>query len=132
VLVEVGSSFARTGCRTLDEVLSLASAVAAEPAVARLVGVEGFEGSIRGEPGCEVEGRVADFLGFLGLAAEAIDARGLFATDEILLTAGGSAYFDLVARILGATRIRLPRRIVLRSGCYISHDSSMYEGLVGR
>ena len=132
VLVEVGSSFARTGCRTLEEVLSLASAIGDLPQAARLVGAEGFEGSIRGQLGEEVEGRITDFLGFLSLAAESIDARGLFHTDEILITAGGSAYFDLVAKTLTATRVRSSKRVILRSGCYISHDSGMYVDMIER
>jgi D-serine dehydratase len=132
VLVEVGSAFARTGSRTLSEVLALAEAIATVPEAATLVGVEGFEGSIRGAPGPEIESRVTDFLGLVSLAAEAIEARGLFATDEVLLSAGGSAYFDLVATILSATRIPRAKRVVLRSGCYIAHDSAMYEDLVAR
>ena len=132
VLVEVGSSFARTGSRTLAEVLAQAEAIAAHPQAAVLVGVEGFEGSMRGELGYEVERRIADFLGFLSLAAESIEARGLFNTDEVLLSAGGSAYFDLVASILNETRIPRAKRVVLRSGCYISHDSAMYVDLVER
>src|SRR5690606_19071602 len=123
VLVEVASSFARTGSRTLGATLAQAEAIAAKPKAAVLVGVEGFEGSMRGEPGYEVEHRIVDFLGFLSLAAESIEARGLFNTEEVLLSAGGSAYFDLVASILNETRIPRPKRVVLRSGCYISHDS---------
>jgi D-serine dehydratase len=48
-----------------------------------------------------------------------------------LLTAGGSAYFDLVARgfekVGGFSR---PVRAVLRSGCYLTSDHGSYERLI--
>jgi D-serine dehydratase len=44
----------------------------------------------------------------------------------LLLTAGGSAYFDLAARLLRA--VEHPRLLkVLRSGCYVSHDHGVYD-----
>ena len=132
VLVEVGSQFARTGSRTISDVLDLAKALAAIPKAAALVEVEGFEGSIRGSGASEIESRVVDFLGLVSFAAEAIEARGLFRSNEVILSAGGSAYFDLVATVLSEARIEQPRRIVLRSGCYIAHNSSMYEHLIRR
>lgn len=43
-----------------------------------------------------------------------------------MLSAGGSAYFDIVASRLRDVRLSRPHRVVLRSGCYVSHDSDMY------
>ena len=51
--------------------------------------------------------------------------RGWFAHDEIILTAGGSAIFDLVAARLTPDLGR-PVRGVLRSGCYLTHDHQRY------
>jgi D-serine dehydratase len=68
-----------------------------------------------------------------GVAAVAAgcDEQGLFEADEVIVSAGGSALFDLVA-----TRMRLPLsrpvRGVLRSGCYITHDHGHYQRLVHR
>jgi D-serine dehydratase len=58
------------------------------------------------------------------IAREAI-ANGWFAREEIILTAGGSAIFDLVAERLTPDLGR-PVRGVLRSGCYLTHDHQRY------
>jgi D-serine dehydratase len=42
------------------------------------------------------------------------------------LSAGGSAFFDLVVKKFAASGLSLPTRIVLRSGCYLTQDSLMY------
>jgi D-serine dehydratase len=58
------------------------------------------------------------------IAREAI-AQGWFAHEEIILTAGGSAIFDLVAERL-LPDLGRPVRGVLRSGCYLTHDHQRY------
>jgi D-serine deaminase-like pyridoxal phosphate-dependent protein len=58
----------------------------------------------------------------------AADRRGLFGGDEIVLTAGGSAYFDrVVARAAELGETGRPVRVLLRSGCYLTHDHGSYE-----
>ena len=59
-------------------------------------------------------------------AAKACDDQKLFADEEILLTAGGSAVFDLVVPLLRAQNLSKPVRGVLRSGCYVTHDHGNY------
>lgn len=125
VLLEGGVAGGRTGCRDRTEALAVARAVKAAPHLA-LAGVEGFEGLIQGESDAAREQAVAAFLDFLAGLAEACDAEDLFETPTVLLTAGGSAYFDLVARRLGAVALRRPTRVVTRSGCYLTHDSGLY------
>src|SRR5690606_24707454 len=46
----------------------------------------------------------------------------------LLLTAGGSAYFDTVTAQLtaAADQAGVPATVVLRSGAYISHDEGLY------
>jgi D-serine dehydratase len=118
VLVEIGVAGARTGCRTLPGALEVAQSIAAVPGL-MLAGVEAFEGVLPDTTA------VASLMMRVIEAAQAIDARGLF-TGDIVLTAGGSAFFDLVAAGLGS--IRLSRRVlrVLRSGCYLTQDHFGY------
>ncbi|WIJ25812.1 alanine racemase [Devosia sp. RR2S18] len=132
VLVEMGSSFGRAGCRTSGEALALAERVAAMSRAAMLVGIEGFEGSIRGEGQAQIEERILDFLGLMTETARQVEERGLFGGREILLTAGGSSFFDLVARALSSAKLSGPTRVVLRSGCYITHDAGMYKHQIDR
>jgi D-serine dehydratase len=56
------------------------------------------------------------------------DAESRFAEGDILLSAGGSAVFDLVLPLLRTTGLSKPVVGVLRSGCYITHDHGYYRG----
>ncbi|WP_219215445.1 amino acid deaminase [Variovorax boronicumulans] len=120
VMLEIGMLNARTGCRTHDEAMLLARALHASAAV-RLVGIECYEG-------LGVSGRTerdASYADALMARVEAIarccDAEGLFEAEEVLVSAGGSSIFDLVAGRLKPSLGR-PVRGLLRSGCYITHD----------
>lgn len=127
VLVEGGYRGGRTGCRTVEEALAVAAAVKAAAPHLALRGVEGFEGI---PPGATVEEReinVRTFLRFLLEIARRCDADDLFADGPVLLSAGGSAYYDLVADILGGAPLNRETRLVLRSGCYLTHDSGLYR-----
>jgi D-serine deaminase-like pyridoxal phosphate-dependent protein len=124
VLVELGVPGGRTGCRTLDEALAVADAVGEAPSLA-LAGVEGFEGVLGSA------GDVDAFVARLRELAVALDGRGAFAgMEEIVVTAGGSAWFDRVLAGLGGPwELSAPVRVVLRSGCYLTHDSGFYARL---
>jgi D-serine dehydratase len=43
------------------------------------------------------------------------------------LTAGGSSYYDVVASILGTVTLSRPTSVVVRSGCYLTHDVGIYK-----
>ena len=61
--------------------------------------------------------------------AKLCDAERLFDTDEVLMSAGGSAIFDLVAGRLKPTLGR-PVRGLLRPGCYLTHDHGNYRRML--
>lgn len=123
VLIEVGVGGARAGCRDDTLVATLAERLRAAPRL-RLVGLEAFEGVV-GEAA-----QVDALMKRIGQLAVELDARGAFAdAGEILLTAGGSAYFDRVSEGLRDVRLGKPVRIVIRSGCYVTHDHGFYERL---
>jgi D-serine dehydratase len=71
--------------------------------------------------------RVVSFLGFLGAIAEGCDSEGLMAPGPVILSAGGSAFYDLVAETFNALSLEREKLVVIRSGCYLTHDSIMYE-----
>jgi D-serine dehydratase len=126
VLVELGYPGGRTGCRTEAEALAVARAVHGSGGALALAGVEGFEGLLRGDTHAATLALVEAFLGRMVALAEACAAEGLFAGEPVLLTAGGSSHFDVVARKLGGARLGRPVQVLLRSGCYITHDSGLY------
>ena len=122
VFVELGIAGGRTGARSVAAALTVAEA-AHQSSHLTLAGVSGFEGILGPIGGRSAAGVVTDFLDQIVELAEAIDARGWFgSTSETILTAGGSSYFDHVLDRFQRAQISGPKRIVLRSGCYITHD----------
>jgi D-serine dehydratase len=65
----------------------------------------------------------------VGEVARRCAREGLFESEEVLLTAGGSSYFDLVVRRLSGVDLGRPSRVLLRSGCYAFHDVGHYARL---
>ncbi|MFF2652074.1 amino acid deaminase [Streptomyces sp. NPDC058045] len=126
VVVELGAGEgARTGVRTEAECAAVADAVGATRTL-RLVGVAGYEAEV---PGAGPESVRAWVRQLTGLAAE-FDAAGRFAgagREEIVVSAGGSAWFDAVADVFAEIpELSLPVLKLLRSGAYVSHDSGHY------
>ncbi|MEU0511353.1 MULTISPECIES: amino acid deaminase [Amycolatopsis] len=129
VLVELGGDGGRTGARDLDTALAAAEAAHASPAL-RLAGTGGYEGALAHDPGPESRRTVDTYLGRLRELTAAIGRRGLFAgLDQVIVTAGGSAYFDQVAAALTGDWDGLPVVPVLRSGAYLTHDDGFYRGI---
>jgi len=173
VLIELGRSGGRTGCRSVEAAQALAHLAAATPGV-RVVGVEAYEGLAASGDSARDAACVAAWMGDLEALIQRLERDGFWSNDEeILVSAGGSSVFDLVAdalvkarersaraldpardigqphrmpRVQGkrrdpgndpgpgtaqrteqvAVQSRRPWRIVLRSGCYITHDDGTY------
>lgn len=128
VLIEIGVPGGRTGCRTHADALALAERLHHSPAV-RLIGIECYEGG--GASGkTEPDSAYADALmQRVAAIALACDSAGWFADAEVLISAGGSAIFDLVASQMRPALSR-PVRALLRSGCYVTHDHGFYRRMV--
>jgi D-serine deaminase-like pyridoxal phosphate-dependent protein len=128
VLVEVGFERGRTGCRSVAEARALAEAVASAPEL-ELVGTEGYEGIIGGDRSEAALGAVDAFLHRLRETTIELDRAGAFAgRDRILVSAGGSAYFDRVVEVLGPEwPLGAAVDLVVRAGGYITHDVGLYE-----
>lgn len=140
VLVELGFAGGRTGCRTTAEAAATAAATDTAGTLA-LAGVAGFEGGIGHDSTPATLDAVAGYCRRLRELARSLwsgrpsGARppGARRGDSgpsgawPLITAGGSAYFDIVARELTAADPGEPLpTVVLRSGCYLTHDDGMY------
>lgn len=127
VLVEVGRTGGRAGARTVADALATARAVADSP-VLRLVGVGGYEGVLVNDPSPYSLSVIDTFLSRMREVTERIHRERLFETGTVVLTAGGSCFFDRVAEVLTAPWPSGPDvQPVLRSGCYIVHDDGFYR-----
>ncbi|WP_405880020.1 amino acid deaminase [Streptomyces sp. NBC_01384] len=127
VVVELAAGAgARTGARTEAECAAVADAVAATGTL-RLVGVAGYEGEV---PGADPD-RVHAWLRRLTALAVDFDKAGRFeGVAEIVVSAGGSAWFDAVADVFSELPdLSLPVLKLLRSGAYVSHDDGHYRRL---
>ncbi|WP_327361785.1 alanine racemase [Streptomyces sp. NBC_01296] len=128
VVVELGAGEgARTGARTDEDCRAVADAVAGA-ATLRLVGIAGYEAEV---PGADPDS-VHAYLSRLTALAVEFDRAGRFAPDleEIVVSAGGSAWFDAVADVFGALpELSRPTLRLLRSGAYVSHDHGWYTRL---
>lgn len=124
VLVELGLPGGRTGVRDDAEALALARRLHASPAV-RLAGVEAYEGLWATGDDSGDAALVDALMRRLHALAAACEAEGLFEVEQPIVSAGGSAVFDLVARGLRPPGTRW--QPLLRSGCYVTHDDGAYR-----
>ncbi|MFY1631777.1 alanine racemase [Solwaraspora sp. WMMB335] len=147
VLVELGVPGGRTGLRDDDAALALARRVVAGEL--RYGGVAAFEGVIVGTDLADTLGQVDRLADRLGALASAIHAAGLTGSSDgpigesggesgddpvpvgagPIVTVGGSAYFDRVTARLPGALAGTGHRLVLRSGCYLTHDAGTYHQL---
>ncbi|MFF3212124.1 amino acid deaminase [Streptomyces sp. NPDC002886] len=127
VVVELGAGEgARTGARSDEDCRAVADAVAGTDTL-RLVGIAGYEAEV---PGADPDSVHAYLRRLTGLAAE-FDKAGRFeGVEEIVVSAGGSAWFDAVADVFAEIpELSRPVLKLLRSGAYVSHDHGWYTRL---
>lgn len=126
VCVDLGAAGGRTGARSLAEAVEVAKRAVASDVV-RLAGVAGYEGSLGHDRSAETLDAVRAYLQqqveLHHALTELYDDDG-----DVYVTAGGSAYFDVVADVY-ADAIAADSRTLwtLRSGGYIVHDDGFYR-----
>jgi D-serine dehydratase len=121
VLVELGIEGGRTGVRDRNALDAVLSALEHQRARLALCGVEVYEGILQEEKSVRA---------FLENAVEvtaqlARDKR--FERSPAILSGAGSAWYDVVAEVFANTQFAQPVDIVLRPGCYLTHDVGVYR-----
>jgi D-serine dehydratase len=120
VLVEIGVTGARTGAQSPETALAVSRAVAGADGLV-LAGFECFEGVLPDTHSVDL------LVDAVVAAARTAEAEGLLEPDApLILSAGGSAYFDRVGERFGPASFARPVLKVLRSGCYLTHDTISY------
>ncbi|MCC5825719.1 alanine racemase [Alkalimonas sp.] len=117
-LVELGTAAGRCGLRDLDSSLQLADVIYQLNGL-RLAGVEFYEGIAKDEPSVRLWIQQAARL------CQQLQQRYLTGQSAIL-TGAGSVWYDVVAAELQAFRADNRIEVVLRPGCYITHDHQLY------
>ncbi|MDX5379419.1 MAG: amino acid deaminase [Halomonas sp.] len=123
VLIELGLPGGRCGCRDTDEVMALAERIDSEQALV-LSGLEGYEGVVHGS---DPERAVRAYAWQLVEAAQGLERDALIETPQPLITASGSAWYDLIAEVFHEAHLGAQFVPVLRPGCYVVHDHGIYR-----
>ncbi|KFU76427.1 D-serine deaminase, pyridoxal phosphate-dependent [Amycolatopsis lurida] len=127
VLVELGAEGGRTGVRDTETALAVAEAAHASP-VLRLRGSGGYEGALSHHTDEKSLQLISSYVDGLRELVFAFHAKGLLDdAGQIIVTGGGSAYFDRVADELTKDWAGLDVLPILRSGAYVTHDDGFYR-----
>ncbi|GAB3710563.1 amino acid deaminase [Amycolatopsis oliviviridis] len=127
VLVELGAEGGRTGVRDTETALAVAEAAHASPAL-RLRGSGGYEGALSHHTDEKSLQLISSYVDGLRELVFAFHDKGLLDdAGQIIVTGGGSAYFDRVADELTKDWGGLDVLPILRSGAYVTHDDGFYR-----
>jgi D-serine dehydratase len=121
VLLELGVPGGRTGVRDAGQRDAVLAAIARWPNSLRLAGIELYEGVL------SEEGTVRAFLRDAVTLTRELIARKQFARQPALLSGAGSAWYDVVADEFSHVGDAADVEVVLRPGCYLTHDVGVYK-----
>ena len=121
VLLELGVEGGRTGVRDQQQLQSLLAALARFREQFALCGVEIYEGILRDETSIRAFlQRAVDVTGELSRG-------GRFDRSPAILSGAGSSWYDVVAEEFSKANLGQPLDIILRPGCYLTHDVGSYR-----
>jgi D-serine deaminase-like pyridoxal phosphate-dependent protein len=121
VLLELGVMGGRTGVRDDAQLQPVLRALARWRHSVALCGVELYEGVL------DEESAIRALLQRAVDTTRMLAAEGRFERAPILLSGAGSAWYDVVAEEFSAARFGDAVEIVLRPGCYLTHDVGAYR-----
>ncbi len=131
VLIELGVTGGRTGVRDHgirdvgihehDQLNSVLAALMRWNQSLALSGIEIYEGVLDDEPS------IRAFLQRAVTVTQRLFAENRFQRAPILLSGAGSAWYDVVADVFSSAEFGDSVEIVLRPGCYLTHDIGVYR-----
>lgn len=126
VMVDVGTPGGRTGVRDAPTARRLAQSVHSISGL-RLVGVAGYEGVVANVRDAATLRAVDDHCRrTAAVFADLADHGDLYETAAPILSMGGSAFPDRVVAEMPAAELVNGGVLLLRSGCYVTHDHGTY------
>jgi Predicted amino acid aldolase or racemase len=121
VLIELGVEGGRTGVRDAEQLQSVLTALDRWPEQLALCGIEVYEGVLKDEAS------IRDFLQRAVDITRKLALEKRFGSQRILLTGAGSAWYDVVADVFSKAALGDSVDVVLRPGCYLTHDVGIYR-----
>jgi D-serine dehydratase len=121
VLLELGVMGGRTGVRNEEQLNSVLTALSRWKGAIALDGVEIYEGVL------DDENSIRNFLEHATTTTRRLAEAKRFRRMPVLLSGAGSAWYDVVAEVFTAAGFGDSVEIVLRPGCYLTHDVGAYR-----
>jgi D-serine dehydratase len=121
VLLEIGVDGGRAGVRNDEQLQSVLTALSRWSNSIALTGIEIYEGVL------DNESSIRDLLQRAVTITNRLAAENRFQRDPILLSGAGSAWYDVVADVFSSASFGDSVEIVLRPGCYLTHDVGAYK-----
>ena len=121
VLLELGVMGGRTGVRDEEQLRAVLAALTRWEGAIALRGVELYEGVL------EDEAAIRQFLRRAVAVTRRLAAEGHFGRRPAVLSGAGSAWYDVVAEEFSQAGLGDAVEIVLRPGCYLTHDAGAYR-----
>lgn len=121
VLLELGVTGGRSGVRNQEQLESVLTALSQWSHSLAMCGVEIYEGVL------DDEASIRAFLERAVVVARQLAAERRFQRTPFILSGAGSAWYDIVADVFAKAGFGDTVEIVLRPGCYITHDVGAYR-----
>lgn len=121
VLIELGVPGGRTGVRTAQQLDDLLAALDRWREGIAVCGIEIYEGVL------DEEAAIRKFLEHAVEVARQLAQQGRFDRSPMILSGAGSRWYDVVADVFSRAEIGCLVDVVLRPGCYLTHDVGVYR-----
>lgn len=121
VLLELGVTGGRAGVRNEKQLTDVLQAVSRRRQTVLLDGIELYEGVL------DDESSIREFLQHATDTARNLSEAKQFRRAPFLLSGAGSAWYDVVAEVFTAAGFGDSAEVVLRPGCYLTHDVGSYR-----
>ena len=121
VLLELGVDGGRAGVRDERQLQSTLESLARWKDAVVLCGIEVYEGVL------DDEGAIRDFLRHAVKVSRQLQGEKRFQRSPAVLSGAGSAWYDVVAEEFSQAGLGSEMDVVLRPGCYLTHDVGIYR-----
>ena len=121
VLLELGVEGGRTGVRNREQLDSVLEALSHWPKTLILCGLEIYEGILNDERA------IRSYLHRALDTTRELVRDGRFQRGPVILSGAGSSWYDVVADVFGNADVGAATEVILRPGCYLTHDVGAYR-----
>lgn len=121
VLIELGLEGGRTGVRDEQQLQAVLAALDAWRAEIAVCGIEIYEGVI------EDEKTIRNYLQRAIEVTRELAQAKRFDRSPVIVSGAGSVWYDVVADVFSHGNFGCPVDVVLRPGCYLTHDAGHYR-----